>query len=392
MNDNGKRRAIRLPRGVYIFICILPVLSMALFYSLRNNILAMDWIAGTITAPIRGALGLFSSIYPYSLMEVLFVLGGIWLIYYLFKLIKTIIQFIKKRERASAIGKRLLTIIVVLLYCWSIFSWLWNSAYHAPGFADNHGFTGQSVTAENLKYVSMHFVKKANELAVLMPRDENGSVIGDRRELFAMSTEIYGQVFKTFPQLETRLYKPKPMMFSWLMSRTGYTGIYFAPTGESNINTRSPIFLMPATIAHELAHQCGVAREDEANFIGILACISSDNLAYEYAGYLMGLIYLRNALTMSSFTDWLEFDESMSDEVRSDLQANSAYWQRQKTVETGVVFIDNALTTVTTIVSETVNTAYDGFLKSQDQELGLMSYGACVDLLVEYFATFDSTE
>ena len=28
---------------------------------------------------------------------------------------------------------------------------------------------------------------------------------------------------------------------------------------------------------------------------------------------------------------------------------------------------------------------YDSFLKSNDQELGIRSYGACVDLLVHYF-------
>ena len=28
---------------------------------------------------------------------------------------------------------------------------------------------------------------------------------------------------------------------------------------------------------------------------------------------------------------------------------------------------------------------YDSFLKSNDQDLGIRSYGACVDLLVNYF-------
>ena len=31
------------------------------------------------------------------------------------------------------------------------------------------------------------------------------------------------------------------------------------------------------------------------------------------------------------------------------------------------------------------NTVYEGFLQSYDQELGLKSYGACVDLLVNYY-------
>ena len=31
------------------------------------------------------------------------------------------------------------------------------------------------------------------------------------------------------------------------------------------------------------------------------------------------------------------------------------------------------------------NTVYEGFLYSYDQTLGLKSYGACVDLLVNYY-------
>ena len=31
------------------------------------------------------------------------------------------------------------------------------------------------------------------------------------------------------------------------------------------------------------------------------------------------------------------------------------------------------------------NTVYEGFLHSYDQTMGLKSYGACVDLLVNYY-------
>ena len=37
------------------------------------------------------------------------------------------------------------------------------------------------------------------------------------------------------------------------------------------------------------------------------------------------------------------------------------------------------------LVEETAEQVYDSFLKGNDQELGIRSYGACVDLLVAYF-------
>ena len=376
------RRAIALPRSVYISICLLPVLSTILFYALRSYKITMDWISRRFSAPIRGALGLFSSIYPFSLMEVLCTLAGIWLIYYV---IGTIIATARKREKLKILSKRLLTISVVVLYAWSAFCWLWNTSYHGQSFAERNGLSGGAVTPDDLAYVASIFLEKSNELAPLVERNPDGICIGDRQELLAVTSDLYKAVFIEYPDLETRLYSPKPMMYSWLMSRTGYTGVYFALTGESNINTRAPIFLLPATIAHELAHQCGVAGEDEASYLGILACVTSGDISYEYAGYLTGLIHLRNALFITDYDAWSEISLKMSEYVRRDLQINSDYWQLQKSVETGVVIIDNVLTKVNTVVSDTVNTAYDGFLKSQDQPLGLRSYDACVDLLVRYF-------
>jgi len=380
--EKNTRREIKLPRAVYITICVLPFVSTALFYMLRSNTVIMDRAARNFSAPVRSSLGLISSLYPFSLTENIGVIAGIWLIYYI---IKTIVVTARRREKLKILSRRLLTVAVVFLYAWSLFCWLWNSGYHAPGFADKHGFTGKNVTTENLIDVTRMFAAKANELAPLVKRDENGEYIENRNEIFTISTNIYNNVFIEFPQLRGSLYKPKSMVFSWLMSRTGYTGIYFALTGESLVNTRAPAFLLPATIAHELAHQRGVFAEDEANFVGILACVTSGYTAYEYAGYLMGLMYLQNALFPADFLAWTNIRDSLSVEVNKDLRDNYNYWQSQKTVKTGIELLDSILTTVTVTVSDAVNTAYDSFLKSQDQELGLKSYGACVDLLIEYF-------
>jgi len=378
------RQAFTLSHAIYMLICILPAVLVILFYVYRANIGVMDQVTTRISAPVRGALGLLSSVFP-SLMEVLCAVAVIWLIYYI---VITIIITTRSREKLRILSKRLLTVAVTVLYVWGLFCWLWSSSYHAPGFAEKNGFTGAGVYVEDLTAVTRLFASKANELAPLVSRDDDGHFIENRREFFSSSTQIYNNLAAEFPDLKVRLYKPKAMMFSWLMSRTGYTGIYFALTGESNVNTRAPVALMPATLAHELAHQCGVAAEDEANFIGILASVTSGNIVYEYSGYLMGLMYLRNALFYADFDAWSDISYSLCVEVNRDLQDNYDYWQSQKKVETGVGFFDDILTAVTETVSDAVDTVYDGYLKSQNQELGIRSYGACVDLLVEYYSKY----
>ena len=163
--------------------------------------------------------------------------------------------------------------------------------------------------------------------------------------------------------------------------------MYMALTGEVNINADAPLFFMPLTVSHEHAHQLGIFAEDEASFVGILACIASGNVVFEYAGYLSGLVNLMNALHAEDYDEWAEIYSGLSEEILRDWQDNNDFWQAQKRVETGVRFIDETLTTVTRVVSDTVDTVYDGYLRSQNQELGIQSYGACVNLLVEYFST-----
>jgi len=375
---------LRLPRGVVIAVCVLPAVLTALFYALRWFPVVMDWAAIHISAPIRGFLGMLSALYPVSMMEVLLTVAGIWLIYYI---VKTIMATVRRRGKMRILGRRLLPVAIAALYFWGLFCWLWNSGYHAPGFAVKNGFTGEEVTAANLAAVTWFFAEKANELSALVDRDDEGRYIANRRGMFAASTEIYSHLSSEFPSLGGRLYRPKPMMYSWLMSRTGYSGMYFALTGEVNINTRPPGSMMPLTVAHEHAHQLGVFAEDEANFVGIMACITSENTVFEYAGYLSGLTHLMNALSSEDVAALFEIWDSLSEEVNRDRRESSDFWWAQREVRIGVGFIDNVLTNVVVTVSDAVDTVYDEFLKSQAQELGIRSYGACVDLIVEYFMT-----
>ena len=283
---NWFRDHVRIPLGVTIAICVFPVILTAFFYALRSSRESMDWVVLYISAPIRSFLGLLSSVYPFALMEILCTAAVIFLVYYI---VKSIRDTSRRREKWKLLGKRLLPILVVACYLWGIFSWLWSSGYHATGFADRYGFSNEGIAGEDLVIVAQYFASRANELSDLVERDDEGRYIENRRLMFDESTDIYRNISMEFPGLQGRLYAPKPMLYSWLMSITGYSGMYFALTGEAMINTQPPGVYMPFTVAHEHAHQLGIFAEDEANFVGIAACIKSDNLTFEYAGYMAGL-------------------------------------------------------------------------------------------------------
>jgi len=343
----------------------------------------MDFVTFSIAAPIRMFLGMITSAFPFSVMEVLLTILGICLIYYIVKTVKLTVR--GRGRRIKILLKRLLHVGVLALYIWGAFCWMWNAGYFARGFAERNGIVFQGATVEKLTDLTWMFADRANELAPQMRRDADGRFAEDRRETFAASGDIFANIAQEFPELGGRTFRPKPMIYSWLMSRTGYTGIYFALTGEAHINIQAPGHVIPATIVHELAHQLGVFAEDEANFVAIIASIQSDNIVYQYSGYYLGLVYLLNALHNVDRDAWREVHYSFVPELRRDWVDNYEFWQSQRTVDTGVVIIDRVLTAATETLYDAVNTIYDGFLKANDQELGLQSYGACVDLLLAYF-------
>ena len=377
------RSRVKIPIGVTIAVCVLPAVLTGLFYILRSNRAVMDWVTINISSPIRRFLGLLSSIYPFSVMETLSTVIGIFLIYYI---IRSIIDTSRKRKRWRLLGKRLLPVLVFLLYMFSAFSWLWSSGLHATGFAERYGFSNGGIAVEDLIAVTEMFAERANELSQLVERDEYGYFIQNRREMTEASLRVFDNISEEFPSLQGRLFAPKAMIYSWLMSITGYSGMYFALTGEALINTHPPGVFMAYTMAHEHAHQLGVFAEDEATFVGILACITSDDIVFQYAGYMAGLNRLLNALAPVDADAWREITATLTLEVRRDRNQSFEFWATRTMSDIGVNFIDNILTWLMETTSDVVDNIYDRYLRAHDQELGIRTYGAAVDLIVQYFS------
>jgi len=267
-----------------------------------------------------------------------------------------------------------LAYVCLLSWLWCAFCWMWNCTYRAPGFAEKNGFSSAPYTPDQLLETAVIFALRAAELAPQVPRNEDLSFAVTPAESFERGVTVYDNLTKLFPSLELSHRRTKPILFSRLQSYLGYTGVYFPFTGEANVNIDQIPALIPFTIAHEMAHQRMVASEDECNFVGILACITSEDVIFQYSGWLMGLTYLINAIyDISPELAHEIMRQGFNDELRKDWDDNYEYWQALRSPAR-----DKA--------SEAMDEVYDGYLKSQGQTLGLMSYDACVDLLVNYFS------
>ena len=178
--------------------------------------------------------------------------------------------------------------------------------------------------------------------------------------------QLREKVAERYPALERPLYSPpKPVLASKLMSYANIGGMFFPFTMESNINVDNPFFVVPWTMAHELAHQCGFMREDEANFIAYLACKESDDALMRYSGYLLAYDNAVSALRKVDPEAASAIGSGLSAAVRRDLAQRAEHWAQYEGP-----------------VQDVSNAANDTYLKANNQADGMRSYGRMVDLLL----------
>lgn len=190
---------------------------------------------------------------------------------------------------------------------------------------------------------------------------------GDFERYASQSVAAMRALAHDYPALDRPLFsRPKPVLASELLSSSNIAGIFIPFTMESNVATTGPFFSLPATMAHELAHQSGFMREDEANFISYLACKKSDEPLMRYSGLLLAYENALSALRKTDAEAASEVATGLSEAVQRDLAQRAEFLARYQ---------DSAMWEASTA-------ANNAYLKANRQTDGVQSYGRMVDLLL----------
>lgn len=340
---------------------------LAVFFAVRGNGRWMTALTQRVVNPFRRLLGALSYRVEFSVME---VLCGLLVVFVAAYFIAGAVAVVRAKEgRGRRAYGVFLGAVCTGLTVWCAFCWLWGVQYKADGFQLQSGIYAEDVSLEDLTAVTQYFADRLAETEGRTARDEAGLFAVPREEILARSVGVYGPVSREFPFLAFDDKPPKAVHFSRVMSILDFTGFYCPLTGESNVNVDSPAVYLPSTVAHELAHQRGIASEQECNFLAVLASTTSGLPEYAYSGWLLGYVHLGNALYQADYDRWKAIYDGLPAAVRADLRENNAYWAQ---------FRDSA-------VKKVSNKVYDGLLKGYGDEHGMKSYGMVVDLLVAYY-------
>lgn len=340
---------------------------LAAFWAFRGNREWMNALEKYVTAPLRQVIGRICYLTEISVMEVLGVLLVLAGVVYLAWSIAAVQR--AKGRRGDRAYSACLGAACIGLTVYAGFCLLWGINFWTDSFQDQSGICAEPVAQEELLAVTEFFALRLTEAADGVERDEAGLFAVPRSDILESSTTVYENAERRFPFLAFDDPGVKAMKFSRLMSIIDFTGFYCPWTGESNVNVDSPACLLPSTVAHELAHQRGIASEQECNFLAVLASTTSGQAAYEYSGWLMGYIHLGNALYRVDPDSYWVIRDALPETVKADLAYNNAYWKQFEG----------------TVIQTVSKTAYDGALKAYGDESGIQSYGMVVDLLVAYY-------
>ena len=338
---------------IYIFSRIFPAFA--------------EWWTRYPSQFLRGALAALTNFIPFSVGEMVLLLLIPAAVLYVLVTNKYICE-----EDGKKYYRALRPLIIIVLVLITAFFGVFGPCYFRHTLDKNLGLQKENVTAQELKFTAEQVVKEINDISV--KTDITGATV-----LPCGYDELVKEIkvsFKDYCQKNEYISwfnsNPKLVSLSPVMTYTHISGVYSFFTGEANINFNYPDFVMPFTIAHEMSHQRGIAREDEANFVAFLVCINSENQYVKYSGLFNMLEYLLSALNKADKNLYKEFvQESITQNIRNELIAYNEFFKK---------YSDST-------ASQVVGSINNSYLESQGQQAGSASYGLVVDLAVAYYKT-----
>jgi len=348
------------------------LLGLAGWLAARNISGFADFYGFTVYPWVVNIFARISGIFPFSLAEIMVVLGVLLV---LFAVGYFIVNMIRRRGRRLRLLLSSVSSVIfaggILLFCY-VYGMGIN--YSRKPFSETAGLTVGQYTKEQVLATLEYAIDNLTEAGKHIELDADGHIVvpGDLSDRAAAAMRGLGEKYESLDSFYPRV---KPVLMSELMCHAHITGIFTFYSMEANYNTNDVPEEIGHTVCHELSHMTGFMREDEANFISYLACRESGDAYLTYCGWYDIMIYLLNAYYPEvSAQEYSAVYAKIPDYARKQLTMQNEFWDRYRH-EFG----------------EAAEAMNDVYLKINDQADGTKSYGRVVDLAVaDYLASVNN--
>lgn len=304
---------------------------------------------------------------PFSVGDIFYAFLIVVILFKTFQFFKAL--FKKKINRKYFIAG-LQQIIFFFLFVYVFFNLLWGLNYNRIGIAYQLKLNVRQYSLADLDTLTSIMESRVNQYAALVTEAQR-DFFNRKKRLFAGADEAFVYAAKQYPFLKYSPRSVKPSLFSYAGNYLGFQGYYNPFSGEAQMNTTVPRFLEPFVTTHEIAHQIGYGKENEANFVGFLTCRSYPSNVFRYSvyfdmyNYAVGEVYRRDTAMAKSF------QQKLHPQVVKDIQEYRDFYRKYKNpIEPAVMWM------------------YSNFLKANNQPAGKRSYNEVVAWLIAYYKKF----
>jgi hypothetical protein len=365
---NFTKKTLIIPLSVSAALLILAMIVDGIARESASFAAAVN---GGIGAVIRCVSASVTDILPFSLAELLIILSPL-------ALTLVAVIAVKSLRRPEVAAGLVSTLAVCASAAYLLYVLSFGAGYKAPSLESYLPIERAEIDKDNLSSTLLILKDEAEKLLSEIEYSESGSSVYER-DIEDISAEICAAYDKLIAEYDTLPIismhtDAKPVFLSRGMSDFEILGVYTFFTGEANVNVYYPDYTLPFTLAHELAHQRGISRENEANFIAFLVCTRADDPYIRYSGYLNMYEYIASALSATDREAFREIYAATDARIRSEIIAYNEFYYANK---------NQLLAKLSDLVNDT-------YLKSQGTE-GVISYGLVTRLCVSYYESLSGS-
>ncbi len=304
---------------------------------------------------------------PFSLGDLLY---GLLLLALIYQLGQLLMGLLRRKLTKTTLLVLLQRIFFLLLFGYVGFNLLWGLNYNRPSLAITLGLKIRQPTGLELDTLATDLMHKLDQSAAQVGPEDWDSLRRKKR-LFSGAINSYETYPSTQPALRYLIPSVKPSLYSYPGNYLGFQGYYNPFTGEAQVNTTIPPFLEPFVTTHEIAHQLGYAREQEANFIAVLVCDRSIDPAFRYSMYLDLFLYTLGEIALKDTARARLYKERAPRQAQDDIAAYRTFLREHRNpLERAVMWL------------------YGEFLRANNQPNGKYTYNEVVSWVIAYRRTF----
>ncbi|RZM29591.1 MAG: DUF3810 domain-containing protein [Pedobacter sp.] len=331
------------------------ILSLLVFLFGLNGPLVENAYSDHLYQYIAIPLRFVSALLPFSFGDLLYVVLIIFLIALTVKAYRALSAQRFVRMAWMQLGLRTVNLMLILYIAFKL---LWGLNYSRPSITNRLGISQDKYNTVQLKQLSEFLIKRIN--AVQQQLKENPALKKrgyTLHELEHGAVAAYHDLAATNSFFVYRQPVLKNVLSNTLITNIGLEGYYCPVSGEANVNMLIPATEKPFVTCHEISHQLGIAREDEANLIGYLVATGSKDLNFQYSGYYNVLRNVLFEIRVKSPEDYQQILSTIDPAIIADYKADREFWSRYNGD-----------------MSAYMGTALDSFLKLNNQKKGIDSY------------------